>query len=94
MGIGDEISRKVENLLGSFLGFVIIMAVIAATVVLIFTSIGDVNAVFANNASLLNNSVAEAIAPVFPHLFGTVGLLAIAGIVLGAMAFRGARNRF
>lgn len=70
------IGGAAEGLIGNVVRFVVVLAILGATVGLVFTNIGDVLGVFENNASDLNNSVLTAIAP-------TLGLLLGVGFVFG-----------
>lgn len=80
----DFLGEKASAVVTGAISVVVILAILAAVAPLIFESVGDINVVFTDNSSLLNNSVAEAIAPVFPILIALSVLLGLVTFILSS----------
>lgn len=87
MALGD-LGPTASRVINKTITIVVVLAVLAAVLGLVFSSIGDIVGVFENNASDLNNSVAVAIAPVFGILIALTGLVGLAMFIVNRVDFR------
>lgn len=87
MAMDNFLGNRAGRLIKGAIAIVVVLSILAAVTPILFGSIGDVNVVFTDNATLLNNSVAEEIAPVFPILFALGLLLGLAGLIMKVVDF-------
>lgn len=64
---------------------IVVLAVFASVLPDVFTNVGDINNVFTNNASALNNSLGESIAPIFPLIITVVVLFGVVGVIVAGV---------
>lgn len=83
----DFLSGKAEKAVTAAISLIVVLSILAAVMPDVFTAVGDINNVFDNNASDLNNSVAASIAPVFPILIGLSVLLGVVTFILSSTNF-------
>ena len=92
----DFLSGKAKTAVTASISLIVVLSILAAIMPDVFSAVGDINTVFDDNASDLNNSVAASIAPVFPILIGLSVLLGVVTFILRSTDFsgRGGGGRF
>lgn len=73
----------------AIVGLTVVMLITAALLPQLFTATGDVNSVFADNASDLNETAAADIAEVMPVIIGVLVIFAIVALIARAVQKRG-----
>lgn len=83
---GDLLGRS-QGLIGSVITLVVIVAIVAATAGLMFSSIADFNTALSTNTT--GDTTADTIAAVLPILVGVTFVLGLVGLVVAAIRLRG-----
>lgn len=77
-------SGQVKRVITAVVGLIIVLSILGTTIGDVMEDAGDVNEQLTDNASDLNESTSENLAPTFAILIGLSVLLAIVGLVLRA----------
>ena len=85
MGFDFDLSGTANKAIGVAITIIVVLAIFAAVLPEVFTNVGDINNVFTNDASNLNSSLGEAIAPIFPLVIVVAVLFGVVGVILAAI---------
>lgn len=78
-----DLGQVAGRALSVVIGATVVLLVVAEVLPDLFTATGDINSVFANNASDLNNTAAANIAEVMPLIIGVLVVFLIVGLISG-----------